>query len=903
MGLEDVEVQSKDEGLLEMSQAGEARQPDYVLTLEEIGNLAAEGGKPVETLTNLVALIARRFKTDVCSAYLLEPDRANLVLAATVGLNPQSIGTLRMGLNEGLTGMVAEHVRPVAVENAQNHPRFKFFKDASEESFKSFLGVPLIDRGVLQGVLVVQTKETRVFSEYEIGMLSEAAAQVAHLVSEARTLARFIAPAQERLWALARNLWWSWDHDTSSLFRDLDPVRWRQLNHNPVALLNEIPLETIERRARELVLHSRINYAYRRQQEYLEADRTWGARHAGVLRPRPVGYFSAEFGLHVSIPEYSGGLGVLAGDHIKSASDLGIPLVGVGLFYGQGYFRQRLDRTGWQQEEYIQTEVNQMPMEPAIGANGEPVTVQIEIRSGTIHAKVWRMRVGRCDLLLLDSNVSGNAPEDRELTSRLYGGDARIRIRQELLLGVGGFRALKAMGITPGVLHLNEGHSGFAVLEAIHNRMEDEGLSFQQAAPRVSREVVFTTHTPVPAGHDRFSPGLIEEHLGPLRDLLGLSHDGLMALGREDVNNHQEEFCMTVLGLKLSRRANAVSALHGEVSRAMWTGLYPGKPEDEVPIGHITNGVHVPSWLSPQMFRLYDRHLGTDWLQHSGEAKIWEGIEDIDDGELWETHLSLKARLLEFVRQRAVEQATHRGESSEMLLRLSRVLSPDALTIGFARRFATYKRADLILADIERLASMVNDPKRPVQFIFAGKAHPRDEPGKRVLQGIARLMRDPQFFDKFVFVEDYDINVGRHFVQGVDVWLNNPRRPLEASGTSGQKVVLNGGLNLSVLDGWWAEAYDGLNGFGIGKGRTHSNMDVHDTRDGEDLYRTLREEVIPLYYQRDSDGLPRGWIKRMKRTIRTLGWRFCADRMVMDYTLKCYVPSAGGLSSNMRVTL
>jgi starch phosphorylase len=889
------------EEIQHMSQIEHTRDPSYVLTLEEITSLAEESGKPAETLMNVVALIANRFETDVCSAYLLEPDRANLVLAATLGLRPQCIGTLRMAIHEGLAGMVAEEVHPVAVAQVKSHPRFKYFREAGEDAYQSFLGVPLIDRGVLQGVLVVQTVEARIFREDEIRMLVEAAAQVAPVVSEARTLDRFIAPTQERLWSLARNLWWSWDDESVSLFRDLDPVRWRELNHNPVSLLAEIPLARIERRARELVLHSRINYAYRRQHEYLQADRTWGATHAGVLRPRPVAYFSAEFGLHESIPIYSGGLGVLAGDHIKSASDLGIPLIGIGLFYGQGYFRQWLDRNGWQQEEYLQTDINQLPMEPAIGTNGEPVVVQLETRSSTIRAKVWRVKVGRCDLLLLDSNVEGNIPEDRELTSQLYGGDGRIRIRQELLLGVGGFRALRAMGITPGILHLNEGHSGFVVLEAIRNRMEDEGLSFDEAVPRVSREVVFTTHTPVPAGHDRFSSVLIEEHLGPLRERLGLSHEKLMELGREDPSNSHGEFCMTVLGLKLSRRANAVSALHGEVSRAMWMGLYPGRFEDAVPIGHITNGVHVPTWLAPQMFRLYDRHLGAGWHEHSGEARIWEGIENVDDGELWETHLSLKSRLLEFVRQRAVEQAKRRGESPEMLQRLERVLSPDALTIGFARRFATYKRANLILADIEKLALMVNDPKRPVQFVFAGKAHPLDEPGKRVLQQIAELMRKSQFADKFVFVEDYDINVGRHFVQGVDVWLNNPRRPLEASGTSGQKVVLNGGLNLSVLDGWWAEAYDGLNGFAIGTGRTHSNMDVHDTRDGEDLYRTLREDVIPLYYQRDRDGLPRGWIKRMKRTIRTLGWRFTADRMVMDYTLKCYVPAAGGTSSDMRI--
>jgi starch phosphorylase len=776
-----------------MSEPAIALTSRELLTIEDLGRLAEQHGKPAETLMTVVAIIARRFGTEVCSAYLLEPDRANLVLAATVGLRRECIGTLRLTLHEGLAGLVAEQVRPVAVEQVKTHPRFKYFREAGEDEFKSFLGVPLLDRGVLQGVLVIQTLEPRAFTDDEVQTLVEAAAQVAPVVSEARTLDRFIAPTQEKLWSLARNLWWSWDHDSTSLFRDLDPLGWRRLRHNPIALLSEMSLEGIEKRAAELVLHSRINYAYRRHQEYLRSDETWGSTHAGVLRPRPVAYFSAEFGMHESVPVYSGGLGVLSGDHIKSASDLGIPLVGVGLFYGQGYFRQRLDRSGWQQEEYIHTDVNQLPMEPAIGGNGQPVTVQIETRGGVIRAKVWRMKVGRCDLLLLDSNVDGNAPEDRELTSRLYGGDGRVRIRQELLLGVGGFRALTAMGITPAVLHLNEGHSGFAVLEAIRQRMQDEGTRFEETMHRVSREVVFTTHTPVPAGHDRFSAGLIDEHLGPLAEAMGISHHRLMELGREDGGNNYEEFCMTVLGLRLARRTNAVSALHGEVSREMWKGLYPGKSEDGVPIGHITNGVHVPSWLAPQMFRLYDRHLGPGWREHSGEAAIWERIEGVDDGELWETHLSLKSWLLDFVRRRAREQAERRKEAPETLQELDRVLSPDALTIGFARRFATYKRANLILADIEKLGAMVNDPKRPVQFVFAGKAHPRDEPGKRVLQEIANLMRDKQFANKFVFVEDYDIDVGRHFVMGVDVWLNNPRRPLEASGTSGQKVVLNGG--------------------------------------------------------------------------------------------------------------
>jgi starch phosphorylase len=882
-----------------MSHPAPAFDSNHLLTLEQIADLAGSGGGPDEVLMRVAELIARRFRADVCSAYLLEPDRANLVLAATVGLRLQCIGELRLALHEGLTGLVAEKLLPVSVAEVKKHPRFKYFTESGEDEFQSFLGVPLIDRGVLQGVLVVQNREARVFEESEIQMLVEAAAEVAPVISEARALARFIAPAQEKLWSLARNLWWSWDHDSVSLFRELDPVRFRKLNKNPISLLSEMPLAKIEQRAGELMLHSRINHAYRRLRDYLASEGTWGSAHAGVLRPRPVGYFSAEFGLHESLPIYSGGLGVLAGDHIKSASDLGIPLVGVGLFYSHGYFAQRLDGSGWQHEEYFRTNVHQLPMEPAIGKNGEPVSLQIETLSGIIRAAVWRVRVGRCDLLLLDSNVEGNAIEDRELTSRLYGGDGRVRIRQEALLGIGGFRALRAMGITPGVLHLNEGHSGFAVLEAIRSRMEEEGIDYRQAASRVSREVVFTTHTPVPAGHDRFDAGLIEEHLGPLRNALGLSHDALMALGRENPGNHHEGFCMTVLGLKLARRANAVSALHGEVSRAMWTGLHPGKSEEDVPIGHITNGIHVPTWLAPQMVDLYNRNLGTGWHGRAGEANIWDNVANIDDGELWETHLILKARLIEFVRRSAIEQARRRNEPAAELRRLERVLSPDALTIGFARRFATYKRANLLLTDIERLAAMVNDPRRPVQFVFAGKAHPHDEPGKRVLQQIAQLMRDRKFSDRFVFVEDYDINVGRHFVQGVDVWLNNPRRPLEASGTSGQKVILNGGLNLSVLDGWWAEAFDGLNGFGIGAGRTHSNMDVHDNRDTEDLYRVLKDEAIPLFYDRDSDGLPRGWIRRMKRTIRTLGWRFNADRMVMDYVTKCYVPAAGGTSSHM----
>ena len=883
-----------------MSISPEAMDANLVLTLDEITSLTKDGGKPADTLMNVVALIASRFRTDVCSAYLLEPDRSNLVLAASLGLHARCIGALRMPLHEGLAGLVAEQVRPVAVDDASRHPRYKYFKDSGEEEYHSFLGVPLIDRGILQGVLVVQTKEPRVFRDSEIRMLAEAADQVAPVVSEARTLDRFVAPAQERLWALARNVWWSWDHDCIDLFRDLSPVRWRRLNQNPIALLNEMPLSEIERRATELVLHSRINYVYRRQQEYLLEDRTWGAANAGVLRPRPVAYFSAEFGLHESLPIYSGGLGVLSGDHIKSASDLDIPLVGVGLFYGQGYFLQRLDEKGWQREEYLETDINQLPMQPAIGLDGQPVIVEIATRGAAIRAKVWQIKVGRCDLFLLDSNVPGNAPEDLDTTSRLYGGDSRTRIRQELLLGVGGFRALKAMGITPGVLHLNEGHSGFAVFEAIRSRMEEEGLDFYAAASQIPREVIFTTHTPVPAGHDRFHPDLIEEHLGPLRDQLGISHENLMGFGREHPSDQGEPFCMTVLGLKLARRVNAVSSLHGEVSRAMWKDLYPGRPEDAVPIGHITNGVHVPSWLAPQMCRLYDRHLGVGWQQRSGSKSTWEAIENVDDGELWETHLSLKSQLLDFARHRAVEQAERRSESATSLQRLGKVFSPDALTIGFARRFATYKRANLLLNDIERLASMVNDPKRPVQFLFAGKAHPHDEPGKRVLQQIAEMMRDTDFADKFLFIEDYDINVGRHLVQGVDVWLNNPRRPLEASGTSGRRSCSTAASTSPCSTAGGPRPTTGSTVSPSATAAPIPTWTFTTPATAKSSTASSPTELIPLYYERDRDGLPRGWIKRMKRTIRTLGWRFNADRMVMDYTQKCYVPAAGGTSSEIR---
>ena len=873
-------------------------EPSLLLTLEEISQLVSGRDNPTETLTNIVNLLAQRCATDVCSVYLLEADRLTLVLAATVGLRPEGVGQVRMRITEGLAGLVAQEVRPVMVRDCETHPRFKYFREAGEDPYSTVLGVPVLDRGVLQGVLVVQTVESRAFSDDDVRMLTTAGAQLAPLVSEARTHGHFVAPVHQRLAALAQNLRWTWDDEAVTLFRALDPVLWRSCDHNPIALLQQIPVSLLELRVSELSLHGRINHAYRRMQEYLDSRHTWGARHASVLGARPVAYFSAEFGLHESMPIYSGGLGVLAGDHLKSASDLGIPLVGIGLYYDQGYFRQRLDEDGWQQEDYIDVDSRLLPIQPAV-TGGRPVTVSIDTRNGRIVARVWRVAVGRTTLLLLDSNVEGNSPEDRDLTARLYGGDERVRIRQELLLGVGGVKALAALGISPGVVHLNEGHSAFAVLELVRSRMDAEGIDSAEALRRVAAQTVFTTHTPVPAGHDRFPAGLVEEHLGPLRDALGLPYESFMALGRVNAGDAHEAFCMTVLALKSSRRANAVSSLHGHVSRAMWMPLYPGRREDHVPIGHITNGVHVQTWLAPQMRQVYARHLGADWTERASDPGTWDAIEHVGDSELWEAHQTLKTRLIDFARRRVVRDAERRGEPIATVSQLRRALSLDALTIGFARRFATYKRANLLLRDVEAIASLVNHPQRPVQLVFAGKAHPQDGPGKGVLREIAHLARDPRFAGKIVFIEDYDIDVGRHLVQGVDIWLNNPRRPLEACGTSGQKVVLNGALNLSVLDGWWAEAYDGLNGFAIGMGETHSSPDVHDRRDGEALLRVLRDQVVPMYFERDRDGLPSDWIARMKRAIRTLGWRFSADRMMMDYVLQAYIPAAGGTSSDV----
>ena len=687
---------------------------------------------------------------------------------------------------------------------------------------------------------------------------------------------------EARLRELAFNLWWNWHPQVLEMFRELDHRGWAQTNHNPIALLKRFQEGELASRAAELSLENRIRFHYRRLQEYLASEESWCTAQAGALRVTPIAYFSAEFGLHESLPLYSGGLGVLAGDYLKSASDLGLPMVGVGLFYANGYFRQRLDATGWQREEYGLTDIETLPMRRPVAADGAPIVIRIPCDGETLAAGLWVARVGRTLLLLLDSDVEQNPPHLRGLTGRLYGGDEVTRIRQEILLGVGGLRALRALDLRPAVLHLNEGHSAFAILERTRERVEEDGLGFDDGLRETALQTVFTTHTPVSAGHDRFSSALVDRELGWLRSALRIDHERLMRTGRVNPDDGSEPFCMTVLSLRGSRHRNGVSSLHGHVARRMWMGVWPRRDEEDVPIRHITNGVHIRSWLALSMNRLFDRYLGADWPARQSDGAAWRPIAGIDDAELWETHTVLRGYLIEFVRRRAANAG---------------LLDPDALTIGFGRRFATYKRGTILLTDPDRLSRILAGAAGPVQVVFAGKAHPADNPGKTLIKQIVEATKDRRFAGRLVFVEDYDINVARHLVQGVDVWLNMPLRPLEACGTSGQKVIFNGGLNLSVLDGWWAEAYDGRNGFGVGDGTVHAVPEVQWQRDASALYDKLEGEVIPLFYERDGSGLPRGWIERVKRSIMSLAWRYNADRMVTDYVVNSYLPAAGGRSS------
>ena len=699
-----------------------------------------------------------------------------------------------------------------------------------------------------------------------------------------------------KLQKLTQNLWWTWKPEVRTIFRDLDLELYHKAHQNPMSVLKQISPEELEQRAADVDVPARVDRALRQLHEYLTSVTTWGLTHAGAMRSRPIAYFCMEFGIHESLPIYSGGLGILAGDHLKAASDLGIPLVGVGLLYHEGYTSQVLDASLWQQDVVEPFDIADLPLVHTVDRHGEPVYVSVEMPGRTVYAAVLEVQVGRIRLILLDTRVKRNDPRDVAIAARLYGGDQRMRMEQELLLGVGGARALRALGITASVFHLNEGHSALALLERARYRIQMDGMDPHKALQEVAAATVFTTHTPVDAGHDRFPANLAAEHLRPLAEGLKLPLDEVMGLGRVNPHDHGSPFLPTVLALKLSRRANGVSALHGVVSRRMWNHLYPGLREEAVPIGHVTNGVHLPTWLATEMNHLYEAHLGVAYQSALTRPDTWMKIQSVSSAEIWETKQVLKARTIRFLRERCAIMRTR--------LSLPEIdpapLDPDALTIGFARRFVPYKRPDLLFTDLDRLDRLVNHPERPVNLVFSGRAHPADNTGKALIQKVVQIIDDPRFRHRIIFIENYNIRVGRMLYQGIDAWLNTPQRPLEACGTSGMKVVLNGGLHISVRDGWWAEAYDGENGFAIGTGEIHADQAIQDRRDAEELFRVLEEEVIPLYYEnRNAAGVPRCWVDRIKHSIRTLAWRFNADRMVQDYVQHLYVPAATSSSCQM----
>ncbi len=691
---------------------------------------------------------------------------------------------------------------------------------------------------------------------------------------------------------IAHNLWWSWHGDAQDLFRRMNAKLWEECYHNPVVMLGQIQQERLSKLAGDEGFLAHLERVRRDLTAYRENPGWWPKTYGGDNAPQ-VAYFCAEFGITESLPIYSGGLGVLAGDHLKSASDLDVPLVGVGLLYQQGYFRQRLNADGWQLELFPRNDFHNLPLQLAQDRDGRCVQVEIDTTGGSMLAQVWEARIGRVRLLLLDTNVPENSPEDRHVTAQLYGGDQENRIRQEIVLGIGGVRALKAVGIAPKVFHMNEGHSAFLGLERIRMLMEERGVKFDQAAEAVIASNVFTTHTPVPAGNDAFETWLIEKYLSNYWPKLGLSRDEFIGLGRQEPNNHEEPMNLTVLAMRLSSGRNGVSMLHRDYSRKLWAKIWPGIPDHELPIAGITNGIHTRSWISHDMAALYDRYLGPGWHEKPADMSIWQSVQQIPDAELWRTHERRRERLVAFARRRMAQQYAKRGAGSAELATAEEILDPEALTIGFARRFATYKRAALILSDLERLGKLMRgDSRKRLQIIFAGKAHPRDNPGKDLIRQIVHTARKEPFLRSLVFLEDYDINVARYMVQGVDVWLNTPLRPMEASGTSGMKVAANGGLNLSILDGWWAEGYSPDVGWAIGSGESYDDLEYQNEVESQALYNVLEKEVIPLFYDRGSDNLPRGWIARMKGAMCKLAPVYNTNRMVRQYAEKFYAPAA-----------
>lgn len=689
---------------------------------------------------------------------------------------------------------------------------------------------------------------------------------------------------------IAYNLWWCWEPEAIELFMRLDPELWKETRHNPVEILGILQQATLEGLKSDEGFMSHLEEVDEKLKEYLSA-KTWYEKSHHGKRELRVAYFSMEFGLHESLPVYSGGLGVLAGDHLKSASDLGIPLAGVGLLYRQGYFRQYLNIEGWQQEFYPENDFYNLPLHLERDAAGAPLVFDLDLAGRRVKVHIWRVQVGRVPLYLLDTNLEENAPEDREITTRLYGGDQDMRIRQEILLGIGGIRALRLLGAEPNICHMNEGHAAFLGLERIRILMEERRMRFNEALEAVRAGNVFTTHTPVEAGIDHFPADLLEKYLGRYYRSMGLSRDEFLGLGRQNPKNHHETFCMAVLALRLAVHSNGVSQLHGEVSRKMWKNVWPELPEEHLPLTSITNGVHMKTWLSRDMAGLLVRYLGGRWLEDATDASLWRRVGRIPDAELWRTHKRGRERLVDFARKRLKEQLRQVGATAKEISVADEVLDPDILTIGFARRFATYKRGTLLLRDLDRLAHILNNSSQPVQIIFAGKAHPADHQGKELIRQIVQLSHQDRFRHRIVFLEDYDMAVARHLVQGIDVWLNTPRRPMEASGTSGMKVAFNGGLNMSVLDGWWVEGYKGNNGWAIGKGEVYDDIEYQNEVEGRAIYDLLEKEIVPLFYDRGPDGIPRGWIACMKAALQTLCPVFGTDRMVQEYTEHCYLPS------------
>jgi starch phosphorylase len=693
---------------------------------------------------------------------------------------------------------------------------------------------------------------------------------------------------------LARNLWWTWDQEAQEVFQELSPRCWQNLYHNAVAVLREVSDYELRVRLQDAHFAARVRDVLRDFEGYLGEKNTWCQQNAPQLQKNPVAYFSAEFGFHETLPIAAGGLGVLAGDHAKSASDLGLGFAGISLFYREGYFQQAFDANNWQTEYYTLLNPKNLPLEPVLNAKGEQIVLSMEIAMNQVFFQAWRVNVGRVPVYLLDTNLPQNEQHFRDLTLRVYGGDSTTRIMQEMLLGIGGVKLLRALGVQPSTFHMNEGHAAFLTLELIREKIV-AGKTYTEAAAATKTECLFTTHTPVEAGHDRFSVDLMNYAMQRYRTQLPLEFKQLMGLGRVNPENESEPFCMTVLALKYSRAANGVSELHGRVSRHMWQSMYPGKSVEQVPIGHVTNGIHLLGWMKGTVRRFWRRKLngdgtsGTDWDRKINSPEFWQKMTDpnfISDEELWALRFKLRRELIEFARRRLLMQRQRVGQGD--FITFDQLLNPDALTIGFARRFATYKRAPLIFQQMENIVRLTRDRERPVQFVFAGKAHPRDDDGKRYIQHIIHLSKYSDLQGSLVFIENYDIHVARQMVSGCDVWLNNPRRPLEASGTSGMKAGCQGCLNLSILDGWWREGYDGTNGFAIGEDTHADSVEEQDRQDSANLYKALTTEVIPLFYQRDEQGIPRQWLQRIRRAMSTLVPQFTTSRMVKEYTEKYY---------------